>query len=106
MKKIECIVRPEKLKELREALREAGASGLTASEVKGFGRESTRPDNFLFLPKMKIEMYVTERHVEDVISAIVDKCKEEQLGSGKIAVLPLEDCVRVRTGERGEMAIL
>lgn len=106
MKKIECIIRSEKLRELVEELRLCGISGATVSEVKGFGRETIRPDNFLFLPKTKLELYVTEENVEAIIQAIIKCCKEDMLGSGKIAVLPLEECVRVRTQERGEKAIV
>ena len=106
MKKIECVIRQEKLKEVIDALRMAGAAGATVSEVKGFGSQSTRPDNFLFLPKTKIELYARDEDIEDLISAIIKCCKEESLGSGKIAVLPIEDCVRVRTEERGEKAIV
>ena len=106
MKKVECMIRQEKLKPLSEALRNAGVAGATVSEVKGFGKESTRPDNFLFLPKTKVELYVTDDHVEDVVAAIMECCKEESLGSGKIAVMALEECIRIRTGERGEQAIV
>ncbi len=106
MKKIECIIRPEKLKELSDALRLSGIAGATVSEVKGFGKEAVRPDNFLFLPKTKIELYVTDDNVEDVVATIIGCCKEEALGSGKIAILPLEGCIRVRTEERGEKAIV
>jgi nitrogen regulatory protein P-II 1 len=107
MKKIECIVRPEKLKELSDALRLAGIAGATVSEVKGFGREALRPENFLFLPKTKIELYVTDDMVDGVVETIIKCCKDEEaLGSGKIAVLPLENCIRVRTEEQGEKAIV
>lgn len=106
MKKIECIIRPEKLKELSDALRLSGIAGATVSEVKGFGKEAVRPDNFLFLPKTKMELYVTDDNVDDVVATIISCCKEEALGSGKIAILPLEGCIRVRTEERGEKAIV
>ncbi|MBU1045328.1 MAG: P-II family nitrogen regulator [Candidatus Omnitrophica bacterium] len=106
MKKIECIIRQEKLKELSGALRLAGIAGATVSEVKGFGKEVSRPDNFLFLPKTKIELYITDDLVEDVVATIISCCKDESLGSGKIAILPLDDCIRVRTGERGDKAIV
>lgn len=106
MKKIECVVRSEKLRELIEELRLCGLSGATVSEVKGFGRETLRPDNFLFLPKTKVELYVTDGDTEMIINTIIKCCKEDMLGSGKIAVLPMEECVRVRTEERGEKAIV
>ncbi len=106
MKKIECVIRPEKLKELIEELRFCGLNGVTVSEAKGFGRETIRPDNFLFLPKTKLEFYVRDEETETIIATIVKCCKEDMLGSGKIAVLPLEECVRVRTEERGVKAIV
>ena len=106
MKKVECIIRPEKLKALSDALRNAGAAGATVTEVKGFGKESTRPDNFLFLPKTKVEIYCTEAHLDQIVKTITTCCKEDTLGSGKIAVLPMDNCIRVRTGECGEAAIV
>ena len=106
MKKIECVIRQEKLKDVIDALRIAGVPGATISEVKGFGSQSTRPVNFLLLPKTKIELYVPDEEVEDLIVAITSCCKEETLGSGKIVILPVEDCIRVRTEERGIKAII
>jgi len=105
MKKIECVIRQDKLKDLAESLRLAGAGGLTATETKGFGRETTRPQNYLFLPKTKVEVYVTDEQVEKITSVIIKCCKEGALGSGKIAILPMDDCIRVRTEERGDEAI-
>jgi len=106
MKKIECVIRPEKLKELAEALRETGISGLTVTEVKGFGQQTTRPENYLFLPKTKIEIYLDDVKVEEVFEAITKVCKTGGLGDGKAVVLPLEDALRIRTGDRGENAII
>jgi len=106
VKKIECIIRQDKLKEATDALRLAGVAGVTVTEVKGFGKESVRPDNFLFIPKTKMEIYVTDDQVEDIITAVMRCCKEDMLGSGKIAVLPVGECVRIRTGERGDRAII
>ena len=106
MKKIECIIRSEKLKEVEKALRLVGIGGMTISEVKGFGRETTRPEAYLILPKTRVDIYVTDEQVEEVIATIISCCRENTMGSGKIAVLPLDDCVRVRTAERGEAAIL
>jgi nitrogen regulatory protein P-II 1 len=74
--------------------------------VKGFGRETTRPENYLFLPKTKIEIYVTDAQMEEVISTIINCCREDKLGSGKIAILPVEECIRIRTNERSREAIL
>lgn len=106
MKKIEVIIRPEKLKPLTDKLLLIGIGGLTATETKGFGREPTRPENFLFLPKTKIEIYVTDEQVAEVIDTIIACCRDDKFGSGKIAVLPVNDCMRVRTGEKGNDAIL
>lgn len=106
MKKIECIIRPDKLKPLTDKLLLAGIGGLTVTETKGFGREATRPENFLFLPKTKIEIYVTDEQAAEVVDAISFCCRDDKFGSGKIAILPMEDCIRVRTGERGSSAIL
>ena len=105
MKKIECIIRSEKLKEVEKALRLAGVGGMTISEVKGFGRETTRPEAYLILPKTKVEIYAVDEQVEELISVIINTCRSGELGDGKIAVLPIDTCVRVRTAERDERAI-
>ncbi|MDD5194256.1 MAG: P-II family nitrogen regulator [Candidatus Omnitrophica bacterium] len=106
MKKVECIIRPENLKKLTDELLLEGIAGLTVTEVKGFGREVTRPENYLFLPKTKLEMYVTDSQAEDAVKVITRHCNDGKFGSGKIAILPMEDCVRIRTGERKDEAIL
>lgn len=106
MKKIEAIIRSEKLKELTDALREIGIGGMTVSEVRGFGNQSTRPDSFLFVHKTKVEIYAIDSQVKDIISKILFYCSTKKMGDGKIAVLPMEDCVRVRTGDRKNKAIL
>lgn len=106
MKKIECVICSEKLKDVTDALKLAGIGGMTVSEVRGFGAQSTRPDSFLFVHKTKIELYVTDTQVKEIISKILMYCQTGEMGNGKIAVLPLEDCVRVRTGERKNKAIL
>lgn len=105
MKKIECIIRSEKLRELINALREVGVGGITIVEVKGFGKETTRPEPYLILPKVKIEIYVSDRQIEELISTIVDVCHSGKLGDGKIIVLPMDDAIRIRTGERKEKAL-
>jgi len=105
MKKIECIIRQEKLRELADLLQLAGVGGVTVTEAKGFGKETTRPPEYLFLPKTKVEVYVTDEQVGKVLSIIMKCCREEKLGSGKIAVLPMDDCIRVRTGEKGDKAV-
>lgn len=106
MKKIECVIRSEKLKDLVGALKSIGAGGMTVSEVRGFGTQQERPDNFLFVHKSKIEIYATDSQVKDIICTILMHCQTGKMGDGKIAVLPLEDCVRVRTGQRKDKAIL
>lgn len=106
MKKIECIIRPEKLKELTDELLLLGIGGLTVTEVKGFGREVTRPQNYLFLPKTKVEMYVTDGQIEEAVRTIMQCCGDGRFGSGKIAVLPLEKCIRIRTAQTDDEAIL
>lgn len=106
MKKIECIIRSERLKDVTDALKQVGIGGMTVSEVRGFGAQSMRPDNFLFVHKVKIEIYATDTQVRKIISTILMHCSAGKAGDGKIAVLPLDDCVRVRTGERKDKAIL
>ncbi|MBI3991280.1 MAG: P-II family nitrogen regulator [Candidatus Omnitrophica bacterium] len=106
MKKIECIIRSEKLKDVTDALRNSGVGGMTVSEVRGFGVQSTRPDNFLFVHKTKLEIYSADSQVKDIISTLLTYCSAGKAGDGKIAVLPLDDCVRIRTGERKEKAII
>jgi nitrogen regulatory protein P-II 1 len=106
MKKIEAIIRSEKLKDVTDALRKVGIGGMTVGEVRGFGAQSVRPDNFLFVHKTKIEIYATEDHVKEIVSTILLHCAAGKMGDGKIAVLPMDDCVRIRTGERKNKAIL
>jgi nitrogen regulatory protein P-II 1 len=106
MKKIECIIRPEKLKDVTDALKEIGVGGMMVSEVRGFGTQNTRPDSFLFVHKTKLEIYATDSQVKEIISKILMYCQTGNAGDGKIVVLPLEDCVRVRTGKRKNEAII
>jgi nitrogen regulatory protein P-II 1 len=105
MKKIECVIRAEKLKDVTDALKKIGIGGMTVNEVRGFGAQSLRPDNFLFVHKARIEIYATDSQVKKIISAILMHCSTGKMGDGKIAVLPMDDCVRVRTGERKNKAI-
>ncbi|HAH19774.1 MAG: hypothetical protein A2Y00_10645 [Omnitrophica WOR_2 bacterium GWF2_43_52] len=105
MKKIECIVREEKLKELTQALREVGIGGMTVSEVRGFGVQTLRPESFLFVHKVKIEIYAADSQVNEIVDTVVSHCASGKLGDGKIAVLPMEDCIRVRTGARKQTAL-
>jgi nitrogen regulatory protein P-II 1 len=112
MKKIDAIVKPFKLDEVREALSEIGVSGLTVTEVKGFGRQKGHTELYRgaeyvvdFLPKVKIEIVVTDTMLEQAIEAIVKAARTGKIGDGKIFVTSVEQVVRIRTGETNEAAI-
>ncbi len=105
MKKIECIIRTERLKELTDSLIKAGIGGMTVSEVRGFGSQTARPESFLFVHKTKIEIYAMDSQVNKIICTVLFYCSGGKMGDGKIAVLPLDDCIRIRTGERRNNAI-
>ena len=112
MKKIEAVIKPFKLDEVREALAEVGVTGLTVTEVKGFGRQKGHTELYRgaeyvvdFLPKVKIEVVVTEGMVESAIEAIVKAARTGKIGDGKIFVTSVEQVVRIRTGETNEAAV-
>jgi nitrogen regulatory protein P-II 1 len=112
MKKIEAIIKPFKLDEVREALSEVGVTGLTVTEVKGFGRQKGHTELYRgaeyvvdFLPKIKIEVVVADSSVEQAIEAIIKAARTGKIGDGKIFVTPVEQIVRIRTGETDESAI-
>ena len=105
MKKVECIVQEDKLKDLRESLQGTGVGGITISQVKGFGLQTTRPENYLILPKVKIEIYCTDEQVDELVETITTTCRTGKLGDGKITIFPMDDIIRIRTGERREAAI-
>jgi nitrogen regulatory protein PII len=112
MKKIEAIVKPFKLDEVREALSEVGVTGLTVTEVKGFGRQKGHTELYRgaeyvvdFLPKVKIEVVVANAQVEPAIDAIVKSARTGKIGDGKIFVTSVEHVVRIRTGETNEAAV-
>ena len=112
MKKIEAIIKPFKMEDVKEALAEIGVEGMTVSEVKGFGRQKGHTEIYRgseytvdFLPKVKFEIVITDDHVAKAVEAIVQSAKTGKIGDGKIFVLPIEDAVRIRTEERGESAI-
>lgn len=112
MKKIEAIIKPFKLDEVKEALHEVGVQGMTVTEVRGFGRQKGHTELYRgaeyvvdFLPKVKIEVVVENNQVDDVIEAIQQAAKTGRIGDGKIFILPVENVIRVRTGERGKDAI-
>jgi len=112
MKKIEAIIKPFKLDEVKDALNAIGIQGMTVTEVKGFGRQKGHVElyrgaeyDISFIPKVKIEAVVPNALVEKAISTIVDKARTGKIGDGKIFVSSLEHIVRIRTGETGEEAI-
>ncbi|QDX79896.1 transcriptional regulator [Denitratisoma sp. DHT3] len=112
MKKIEAVIKPFKLDEVREALSEVGVTGLTVTEVKGFGRQKGHTELYRgaeyvvdFLPKIKLEIVVADQDVEPAIEAIIKASRTGKIGDGKIFVLPVEQVVRIRTGEIDESAI-
>ena len=112
MKKIECIIKPFKLEEVKAALSEWGVSGMTISEVRGFGRQKGHSELYRgseyqveFLPKVKVELVVSDERVEDVIRGICEAGRNGQIGDGKVFVYDTETAVRIRTGERGLEAI-
>jgi nitrogen regulatory protein P-II 1 len=112
MKKIEAIIKPFKLDEVKEALQEAGIQGLSVTEVKGFGRQKGHTELYRgaeyvvdFLPKVKIEVVLTDDMVDAAIEAIISAARTDKIGDGKIFVSPVEQAIRIRTGETGDDAI-
>jgi nitrogen regulatory protein P-II 1 len=112
MKKIEAIIKPFKLDEVKNALHEVGITGMTVSEVKGFGRQKGHTEVYRgaeyvidFLPKIKIEVVLDDAIAERAVQAIQDSARTEKIGDGKIFVLPVEQAIRIRTGEQGPDAV-
>ena len=112
MKKIEAIIKPFKLDEVKERLREVGVSGMTVYEVKGFGRTGGKTEIYRgsayvvdFVPKVRLEIIVKDSMVFDVVNAISAAAKTGKIGDGKIFVSAIEEAIRIRTGERGEDAV-
>lgn len=112
MKLVVGIVKPFKVEEVKEALREVGISGLTVSEARGFGRQRGHTEVYRgaeyqvdFVPKSRVEVMVDDEHVDGVIDAIVKAARTGKIGDGKVVVMPLEDVVRIRTGESGPEAL-
>jgi nitrogen regulatory protein P-II 1 len=112
VKKIEAIIKPFKLDEVKEALQEAGIQGLSVIEVKGFGRQKGHTELYRgaeyvvdFLPKVKIEVVLDDDQVDGAIEAIIDAAKTDKIGDGKIFVSPVEQAIRIRTGESGSDAL-
>jgi len=112
MKKIESVVRPHLLDAVKSALQEAGLLGMTITEVKGYGRQKGHTETYRgseykleFVPKVKIEVVVPDEMVDHAIDAILRTAKTGKFGDGKIFILPVEEAIRVRTGEHGELAL-
>lgn len=112
MKKIEAIIKPFKLDDVKDGLSRIGAKGLTVSEVKGFGRQRGHKEVYRgaeyqidFVPKIKIEIVMEDSLVTEAIAVIQEKARTEEIGDGKIFVIPVEDAIRIRTGESGKDAI-
>ncbi|GGD38651.1 nitrogen regulatory protein P-II [Malaciobacter pacificus] len=112
MKKIEAVIKPFKLEDVKDALAEAGVTGMTVSDVKGYGRQQGHSELYRgaeyvvdFLPKIKIELVVSEDQVDSTIAIIIDAAKTGKIGDGKIFVSAVEKTVRIRTGEQDEDAI-
>ena len=112
MKKIEAIIKPFKLEEVKEALAEIGVEGMTVSEVKGFGRQKGQTEIYRgseyvvdFLPKIKIELVIADDKIADALTTIIKAARTGKIGDGKIFVLPVEEAIRIRTSERAEAAV-
>ncbi|WP_373353256.1 P-II family nitrogen regulator [Pseudoroseicyclus sp. CXY001] len=112
MKKIEAIIKPFKLDEVKEALQDVGVSGLSVVEVKGFGRQKGHTELYRgaeyvvdFLPKVKVEIVLSDSQVEAAVEAIIGAAKTDKIGDGKIFISPVEEAIRIRTGETGEEAL-
>ena len=112
MKKIEAIIKPLKLEEVKDALGDIGIEGMTVSEVKGFGRQKGHTEIYRgseytvdFLPKIKIELVLSDTRVDAAVAAIVKSAKTGKIGDGKVFVSPVEEAVRIRTEEKGEQAV-
>jgi nitrogen regulatory protein PII len=112
MKKVEAIIKPFKLEDVKEALSEIGIQGMTVTEVKGFGRQKGHTEIYRgseytvdFLPKVKLEIVVDDEQVNDVVDKIVGTANTGKIGDGKVFVSPVEEAVRIRTGEKGAEAV-
>ena len=112
MKKIEAIIKPFKLEEVKDALGEVGIEGMTVTEVKGFGRQKGHTEIYRgseytvdFLPKIKVELVIPDNQVETAVATIIKAAKTGKIGDGKVFVTTVDDAVRIRTEERGEMAV-
>ena len=112
MKKIEAIVKPFKLEEVKDALGEVGITGMTVSEVKGFGRQKGHTEIYRgseytvdFLPKIKIELVLPDAQADQAVNVIIKSAKTGKIGDGKVFISDIEDAIRIRTEEKGELAV-
>jgi nitrogen regulatory protein P-II 1 len=112
MKKIDAIIQPHKLDEVKEALKTVGVEGITVSEVRGHGRQKGHTETYRgaeytvdLLPKLKLEMVVSDARLEEILAALAGAAKSGKIGDGKIFVLPVEDALRIRNGDRGDSAL-
>ncbi len=112
MKKIEAIIKPFKLDEVKDGLNDLGVSGMTLSEIKGFGRQKGHKEIYRgaeyqveFIPKIQIGLVINDSMVDKVVELIIEKACTGKIGDGKIFILPVEDAIRIRTGERGKDAV-
>ena len=112
MKKIEAIIKPFKLDDVREALTDIGITGMTVTEVKGFGRQKGHTEVYRgaeyavdFLPKIKMELVLRDDQVDQAVDVIIDTARSGKIGDGKIFIFPVEEAIRIRTGERSDSAV-
>jgi len=112
VKKIECVIRPIKIDDVKEAVSNVGITGMTVTDVRGYGRQRGRTEKYRgntyivnLLPKVKVEFVVPDDRVEEVVEAILDAAQTGEIGDGKVFVADVEQAVRIRTGERGESAL-
>ena len=112
MKKIEAVIKPFKLDDVREALTEIGITGMTVSEVKGFGRQKGHTEVYRgaeyavdFLPKIKMELVLRDDQVDQAVDVIIETARSGKIGDGKIFIFPVEEAIRIRTGERSDSAV-
>ena len=112
MKKVEAIIKPFKLEEVKDALHEVGIEGMTVSEVKGFGRQKGHTEIYRgseytvdFLPKIKLEIVLADEKIDEAVGAICEGAKTGKIGDGKVFVVPVENAVRIRTDEKGDEAV-
>lgn len=112
MKKIEAIIKPFKLDDVREALTDIGITGMTVTEVKGFGRQKGHTEVYRgaeyavdFLPKIKMELVLRDDQVDQAVDVIIETARSGKIGDGKIFILPVEEAIRIRTGERSDSAV-